>query len=71
MIWMVCRSGMSGKYYDGFYGADCNIHSEEQIFNKDDMPYYLDSSYVYIVVGIGDKPSVMEVQNLLEKHNKQ
>ena len=42
MIWMVCKS-KGGKYFDGFYGADSNIHSEEQIFNEENMPYRLDS----------------------------
>ena len=66
-VWMICK-GADGKFYDGFYGADCNIHSSEQIFNQDNVPYYIDSDFVNIVVGLGEiKPSVCAVQELLIK----
>ena len=65
-VWMVCKAP-SGKYYDGFYGMDGNIHSDNQIFNQDNIPYYLDSSFQNIVVGIGAfKPSIHYVQKILQ-----
>jgi len=65
---MICKSPC-GKYADGFYGWDSNIHSDEQIFNEEEMPYVLNSAYINVVVGVGDKPSIQSVRNILAKHN--
>jgi hypothetical protein len=70
-VWMVCK-GSGGKYFDGFYGMDSFIHSDEQIFDQKNMPYYIDSSFQNIVVGVGrTKPSVIEVQKILQKQRGQ
>ena len=69
-VWMICKYE-GGKYYDGYYGGDCNIHSDEQIFNQDQFPYYIASKFKNIVVGVGiQKPTVREVQKLLEGWEK-
>jgi len=66
-VWMVCKA-QGGKFYDGFYGMDSNIHSNEMIFNQDNIPYIINSEFKNIVVGIGEtKPSPNEVQKLLIK----
>jgi len=68
MVWMVCKA-KSGKYFDGWYGFDSFIHSEEQIFSEENIPYELDSAFMNIVVGVGDRPTVSFVQRLFDKHN--
>jgi hypothetical protein len=69
-VWMVCQA-KDGKYFDGFYGMDCNIHSEYQIFNQENIPYFIDSEFKNIVVGIENtKPSVIEVQKILARHKQ-
>jgi len=64
-VWMVCKS-TGGKYFDGFYGMDSSIHSSEQIFDQDNIPYEIDSYFRNIVVGVGrEKPNPARVMAIL------
>jgi hypothetical protein len=68
MIWMICQDKDGGKFYDGFYGWDANIHSQEQIFSRKDIPFKLNPNMRMLVVGMGrNKPSVNEVNRLLRR----
>jgi len=69
MIWMVSRH-KDGKYFDGYYGLDSYIHDDNQIFNRKHIPYEIDSEFLNIVVGVGEKPTVDFVRSLLEKSHK-
>jgi len=62
--WYIVKDDDSGKFADGFYGWDCNIHSEDQIFPDDELPYTIDAPYELIFVGEGDyKPSLKHAQD--------
>lgn len=57
--WYIVRASCSEKFADGFYGWDCNIHSEHQIFPENELPFIKDApGYENIPVGVGEKPSV-------------
>ena len=73
--WFVVQS-TCGKYADGWYGWDGHIHSDEQIFAENELPYR-ESSFIENnpgkgdmhkwLVGTGKKPSVHEAIDALEK----
>jgi hypothetical protein len=65
-IWCVCMFGC-GKYYDGYYGTDCQI-SSNGIFPVDELPYKIAPGYTNIIVGVGEeKPPIEDVRAILEK----
>lgn len=65
--WYIVKSQSSGKFADGFYGWDCNIHSDQQIFAEDELPFIVGApGYDNILVGVSDaKPSVTEANNVV------
>jgi len=66
--WYVVKSTDSEKFADGFYGWDGNIHSEEQIFAEDELPYTNASPFQNILVGEGlYKPSVSHANEVVSK----
>lgn len=65
--WYVVRE-LGGKFADGYFGWDGHVHSEEQIFEEENIPYKKDSlGMEFIHVGTGVKPSVYQVNTQLEK----
>ena len=67
--WYVTQSSC-GKYADGFYGWDSNIHCDEQIHDLDGSPYVASPTSSYKLVGVGlhdSKPSPDYVRKYLEK----
>ena len=60
------KSG-SRKFADGWYGWDAYVHSDEQIFPGNEMPYRPNDDMDFIQVGEGEKPSLQTVQEQL--HN--
>lgn len=53
--WYVSKHD-NGKFFDGWYGADANIHDDEQIHTLEDAPY--DEGYCELIcVGEGEKPT--------------
>ena len=60
-----------GKFADGFYGWDSNIHSDEQIFAECDLPYVVDPAYNRILLCNSiTKPSVSGVNIFLGFYSK-
>ena len=56
---------------DGFVGWDSSLHSREQIFSDDELPYNDSSPYVNVLVSEGVKaPSLLEAQKVLNKFLK-
>lgn len=66
MEWYVVKDKSSGKFADGYYGWDGSLHQDEQIFPENELPYKENSEMEFILVGRGDKPSVMKVQEKLQ-----
>lgn len=66
MKWYVIKSKQSGKYADGFYGWDCTILTEHQIFPEDELPFYIDDErFTFILVADGeDKPSSWDANDI-------
>ena len=67
--WYVVQDTGSGKYADGFFGWDSNIHSDEQIFQEDKLPYHPNDAMAFIEVACGNKPCVTDVQDFMGRHN--
>ena len=67
----VVQSEDSGKYADGYYGWDGQIHSDAQIFAESDLPYVTTSGIKNILICNGHiRPlvtQVLEVLRLLDK----
>lgn len=66
----VIVDGVSGKYADGWYGWDGSVHSEEQIFSGEDIPYKEEcfqpgGGMKAICIGVGSRPGLHHVQGYL------
>jgi hypothetical protein len=72
--WIVCpvthyyvvQDKKGGKYADGYYGWDSNIHSDHQIFREDELPFKFNDDMNFIVVGKGSRPSPINVMEFLQ-----
>ncbi|AMO55546.1 hypothetical protein GZ77_09630 [Endozoicomonas montiporae] len=65
-VFYVIKFVSNGKYFDGYYGGDGSIHSDEQIVADFDMPYVHDPEHATeIVVGIDVRPTVEQVNQIL------
>lgn len=64
--YVVHESG--GKFADGYFGFDGNIHDDEQIFSGDSLPYKPNSEGIQnILVGKGIKPNVYDAQKQVDE----
>jgi len=61
----VVRSRVSNKFADGHFGWDSNIHSDCQIFSKQDLPYSENDDMEFIFVG-DTRPSIDVVDMLID-----
>jgi hypothetical protein len=50
---------------DGSYGWDSSLHSGDQIFSGNDLPYEGSDGMYFVRVGTGNKPSVEAAQEVL------
>jgi hypothetical protein len=65
--WYVVRE-TGGKFADGYYGFDGNIHDDEQIFSGNSLPYKPNSDGIEnILVGTGKKPNIYDAQKHIDE----
>lgn len=64
--WYIVQSKLGGKFFDGFYGWDSTIHSDEQIVPEDELPFLPDAPDIdNILVGEGDcKPCISHANRI-------
>lgn len=66
--WYVVRSDC-GKFSDGYYGWDAQIHSDAQIFAESELPYVVCPEFKRILVAERQhKPGLEEVLKFLEEN---
>jgi hypothetical protein len=56
----VIRCKQSGKYADGYYGWDGSVHSLEQVFAEDELPYHPSDDLEFIFVWHGPEPPTLD-----------
>jgi hypothetical protein len=68
--WYVVWAPESGKFDDGYYGWDGNLHSDCQIHAEDELPYG-SCDLVNILVGMGRKPNLQDARDAVETFLKE
>ena len=63
MKFYVIKDKRGGKWSDGYYGWDGDIHSDYQVFPESRLPYIPNEDMDFICVAEGDyKPSLEHVR---------
>lgn len=66
--WFVVQES-GGKFSDGYYGWDAQIHSDAQIFAESELPYVVCPEFKRILVAERQhKPGLEEVLKFLEEN---
>jgi len=63
-MWFVIKN-KQGEYADEYFSWSSKIHSSDQIFAKDELPYLVNSAMSIILVAEGEKPTLQEVNKIL------